>query len=203
MTKRTILLVGSTLLALAGCANKFEAITPEIQASMLADLKAGKLNLDCGIKCDFTWIAQASSVHAYDVAEHWDDLAVHVMQIGYGNDLAYYYLGQAAQGLGYHQAAIGYYNYALALNGGQNALLQCASGRTESNDPCQGVDIAGSIPVLVQASRDALAQQVAAEEARSRPQPVVHHHHRSASSPTSANNDPGWVTPPPPPTGTQ
>jgi len=190
-------LAGLSLLLLGGCAAKYDALTPELHTSMLGDLKSGKLTLDCGLKCDITFIAQASSLHAFDVAERWDDLATHVMQIGYGNDLAYYYLGQAAQGLGYQQAAIGYYTYALALNSGQNALLQCASGRSQNVDPCQGVDLAGSIPVLIQASRDAIAQQeqaeAAAAEAASQPPAPVHHHRTAAS-----NASPAWVTPPPP-----
>jgi len=111
---------------------------------------------------------------------------VRVMQIGYGNDLAYYYLGQAAQGLGYHQAAIAYYNNALAIATGADPLMKCETAQGEGNDPCQGVDIAGSIPVLVQASRDALAQQAAS---------VRHRRPRSNVQPASAG--PGWAAPPP------
>jgi hypothetical protein len=189
-------LAGLSLLLLSGCAAKYEALTPELQTSMLGDLKSGKLTLDCGLTCDITFITQASSLHALDMAERWNDLATHVMQIGYGNDLAYYYLGQAAQGLGYHQAAIGYYSYALALSSGQDALLQCAAGRSQTVDPCQGVDLAGSIPVLIQASRDAIAQQAQADEAAAEaatqsPAPV--HHHRTEASTASAT----WVTPQP------
>ncbi len=175
----------------AGCAAKYEAITPEVQASMMADLKAGKLNLDCGEKCTLTWMAQAPTIHALDVAEKWDDLAVRVMQIGYGSDLAYYYLGQSAQGLGYHPAAIAYYSQSLALATGMNPLTKCAAGQAGGNDPCQGVDLVASIPVLIKASQDVLDQQQAANAA----QPVVHHHKKQATaSPASST----WEAPPPP-----
>jgi len=174
--------------ALSGCANKYDTVTPELRASMLADLRAGRMSLDCGAKCTLTWFAQAASIHSVDIAEQWQDLAVRVMQIGYGNDLAYYYLGQAAQGLGYHQAAIAYYNNALAIATGADPLMKCETAQGEGNDPCQGVDIAGSIPVLVQASRDALAQQAAS---------VRHRRPRSSVQPASASSGPGWAAPPP------
>jgi hypothetical protein len=185
MGVRHLLGAAAIAVGLIGCANKYETVTPELQASMLADLRAGRLSLDCGQKCSLTWFAQASSIHAIDRAENWTDLAVRVMQIGYGDDLAYYYLGQAAQGLGYHKAAIAYYNYAFGLANGADPLLRCESAQDQGNDPCQGVDIAGSIPVLIQASRDALAQAAP----RRRPKPH--------SNITPASAGPGWVAPPP------
>ena len=188
-------LAGATLLAvmLAGCETKVATLTPDVQAGMMTDLQQGKLTLDCGIKCDFTWISQVPQIHALDIAERWNDLAVRVMQIGYGNDLAYYYLGQAAQGLGYHQAAISYYNYALALSVSPDPTLRCGSN-AGAGDNCQGVDIAGSVPVLIQASKDALAQQqqeAADAAAAAAPAPVHHHHHKPAATATQ------WVAPPP------
>jgi len=188
--RRILIAVSSSLLILAGCANKYGAVTPELQASFMSDLKAGKMNLDCGAGCSFTWISQAPSIHALDIAEKWPDLAVRVMQIGYGSDLAYYYLGQAAQGLNYQQAAIGYYSTSLALATGPNPLLKCSAGQGAGGDPCQGVDLVGSIPVLVQASRDAIAQQIAAQDA---PAPVKHHHHHTPAASTAS----GWAAPPP------
>jgi len=214
--KRATCLAASVALVamLAGCATKVETVTPEMQATMMSDLQAGKLNLDCGLKCDLTWITQESQVHALDIAERWQDLAVRVMQIGYGNDLAYYYLGQSAQGLGYHQAAIAYYNYAYALSNGTNPLLKC-EGSGDGGGGCQGVDLIASIPVLIQASRDAIAKQeadAAAAAAAAAPAPV-HHHHKpkpkwvappppSDAAPASGSGGSGWVAPPPPPPAT-
>ena len=183
--------------SLAGCANKYDTVTPELQASMMSDLRAGKPNLDCGLKCKLTWESQAPSIHALDIAERWPDLAVRVMQIGYGSDLAYYYLGQSAQGLQYHQAAIAYYNDAGAVSAGGNALLRCEDAKSDTGNACQGVDIAASLPVLVQASRDALAAEQAKELAAQTPAPVVHHrHHKAATTPVAQHPD-GWATPPP------
>ncbi len=183
---------------LAGCANKYDTLTPELQASMMSDLRAGKPTLDCGLKCKLTWENQAPVIHQLDIAERWPELAVRVMQIGYGSDLAYYYLGQSAQGLQYHDAAIAYYNDAYAVASGGNALLRCEDNHVGGGDSCQGVNIATSIPVLVQASRDALAVEQARELAAQAPPPQsTRHHHRKPAAPPAAQQSDGWQTPPP------
>jgi hypothetical protein len=132
------------------------------------------------------------------------------MQIGYGSDLAYYYLGQSAQGLAYHPAAIAYYSQSLALATGMNPMTKCSAGASDGNDPCQGVDLIASIPVLIKASQDVLDQQAAAAAASHR---VVHHHHKKPASsstggsgwvappPAASSGGSGWVAPPPPPSG--
>jgi hypothetical protein len=198
---RHLLAAGTCLALLSGCAAKYDTVTPDVQAKMLADLQAGKPVLDCAEKCSFTWGSQVAAIHQLDLAERWNDLAVQVMRIGYGSDLAYYYLGQAAQGLGYYQASIAYYNWSLGLNTGANPVLKCANGEALRaqlglpGDSCQGVDLAGSIPVLIQASRDKIAEQEAAAQAAAAPAPVVHHrHHKSAATDTGGT---GWAVPPP------
>lgn len=207
---RQLLAISACAAILAGCAAKYEAVTPDVQAKMMGDLQAGKPVLDCGAKCSFTWGAQAAAIHQLDLAEKWNDLAVRVMQIGYGSDLAYYYLGQSAQGLGYHQAAITYYGWSLGINTGTDPMLKCASGTAlaaqlnlQSGDHCQGVDLAASIPVLIQASRDALAQQAAAAAAAqaSEVAPAPVHHTRHVQKSATNTGGTGWVAPPPAPSG--
>jgi hypothetical protein len=182
-------------LALAGCANKYDVLTPDLQAKFMDDLKAGKPTLDCGQKCLITWIAQVPTIHQLDLAESWTPLADKVMQIGYGNDLAYYYLGQSAQGLGFHQAAITYYTTSLALATGPDPLMKCA-GLQDNLQNCQGVDLVASIPVLVDASKKVLAQQQAdadaAAAAAAAPPPVVH-----KKRPKAVANNSIWSAPPP------
>ncbi len=211
MTRTALLAAAAATLVLSGCSSQYQALTPELQASMLSDLQAGKLALQCHAGCTLSWLTQAPSIHQLDIAEKWNDLAVRVMQIGYASDLSYYYLGQSAQGLGYHQAAIAYYSESMQLNTGPNPLAKCATLQSAGSDPCQGVDIASSLPVLIQASRDVLAQQqadaAAAEaQAQAAAAPVHHHHHRTATASSSsatgsgATGGSGWVAPPPPAT---
>ena len=110
---KRLLIAGATLclFAVAGCESNYKVVTADVQVQMLDDLKMGKLTLDCTASCMMTWISQASTVHVLDMSERWKDLAIKVMQIGFGEDLSYYYLGQAAQGLGYHKAAINIIRY--------------------------------------------------------------------------------------------
>ncbi len=93
-------------------------------------------------------------------AERWSDLATGVMRIGYGGDLAYFYLGQAAQGFGYYQASIAYYSQARALADSSNVTMQC-SGVRRSEDRCQGIRISAAVPALIESSRDALQREAA------------------------------------------
>ncbi len=194
---RRILAGAVAMLALlAGCEQKVATLTPELQAGMMNDLQAGKMTLDCGLKCHFTWVAQVPQINALDTSERWTDLAVRVMQIGYGSDLAYYYLGQAAQGLGYHNAAIAYYTTSLSIATGPDPLAKCEGTGAGANN-CQGVDLVDAIPKLIQASRDAIAQQQAdAAAAAAAAAPPVVHHRKPKPKPTS-----NWVAPPPPASG--
>jgi tetratricopeptide (TPR) repeat protein len=153
---------------------KYKSITPEISSSIMDDLKHGRTNLDCDNLCALSFINKQSDLYALDMAENWKDLAIAVARIGHGEDLAYYYLGQAAQGLGYHEAAIKYYAQAAAIatDHAKNKLQCAAEGDIGqqvippvllSMPPgpeggCSGVDIPSVVPVLIQASRTAMAK---------------------------------------------
>jgi hypothetical protein len=60
-----------------------------------------------------------------DAIGRWQDLALLVAQVGYMNDLGYYYLGHAAENLGYWQAAQRYYPDRRTAFGGS---LSCHQG---------------------------------------------------------------------------
>ncbi|HKM63869.1 MAG TPA: hypothetical protein VJY39_15400 [Acidisphaera sp.] len=169
----------------AGCMTQasLPPVTPEVQATMLDDLRAGRMTLDCGAACSATWTAQLGAIRAFDAADHYADLAVRVMQVRYGSDLAYYYLGRAAQGLGDYTAAIAYYQHALDLANGTDPVLRCEA----VSAACQGVDLAGTLPVLIQASQRELAESTPHTTVRRRP---------AHAAPATAG--PGWATPPPP-----
>ena len=179
----------SLVLALSGCATQTPVTDP------MGDLKAGKLNLTCGVLCSLQWNFQVGSINALDVAERWPDLATAVMKISYGNDLADYYLGQSAQGLGYHEAAIAYYTYALALSNGSDPLLKCEGIPGQTDDKCQDVDLVNSIPVLIHASRDAIAARDAQQAPPPPPPPPPRKHHKR-KPPASTGS--GFEAPPPP-----
>ncbi|WP_028219349.1 tetratricopeptide repeat protein [Paraburkholderia oxyphila] len=185
-----ILILSMSALLLSACAEKFDTMTPEIHAKIYNDLKAGNLTLDCTVNCMLTWNKQVAALQALDMAEQWDDLATRVVQIGYRQDLAYYYLGQAAQGLSYHDAAIKYYKEALTLTTTQSPLEQCTHAIGLQN-PCQGVDITSVVPVLIKASEDALAKSTKSAKVKKKASSAGPNWAVPAPAPSN------WAAPPP------
>jgi hypothetical protein len=92
---------------------------------LMSQFQAGQPLLDCRADCSGAWGANRQKVATLDATGRWQELALLVMQIGYMNDLSYYYLGHAAENLGYMQAAQRYYRIAERLSVTQ---MSCAQG---------------------------------------------------------------------------
>ena len=154
---------------------------------MMSALRTGKLLLTCGSGCRPSWDREVTTVSALNRAERWSDLALRIMQIGYGSDLAYFYLGQAAKGMGYYQAAIVYYVQARALADSSDVAMQCeAASRV---DGCQAIRIADAAPASIALSRAALLREVTDDAA---PAPVRPHRIKmKAALPVAAGSRPG------------
>ena len=98
-----------------GCASGgIQSSTGEPLPDVLAALKSGQVRLSCDAACAVSWGATRHQVKALHDNELWNHLAIEVSRVGYKVDLAYYYLGRAAEGLGYYHSASIYYNLALA-----------------------------------------------------------------------------------------
>lgn len=126
-------------LTLGSCATQYGPMTPELQARLQADLVAGKASLDCNIGCVGTWVFQRDALGLLAQREDWVGLGTKVMQIGFQEDLAYYYLGRAAEGLKAYDAAKKYYGITgyIATHPG---TLRCGDIEATANmDPCNGV----------------------------------------------------------------
>jgi hypothetical protein len=95
---------------------------------LMRQLQAGQPMLDCRNDCLFAWDQNRRQAAALDATGRWQDLALLVMQIGYMNDLSYYYLGRAAENLGYLQAAQRYYRIAERLSVTQLSCHQAEVG---------------------------------------------------------------------------
>jgi len=81
-------------------------IAPETPPDVLLQhLKAGDPIRECNYACRDAWNLNRPTALILNETRHWPELAVLVMQTGYVNDLTYYYLGRAAEGLGYRDAA--------------------------------------------------------------------------------------------------
>src|SRR5712691_6149365 len=101
-------------LALAGCAEPPPASVDP--ADSLAQLRAGQALLSCREPCLAEWLRAQPQAAQLDADARWQDLAALVMRIGYQDDLSLYYLGRAAQGIGYLGAAADYYRQSTQLS---------------------------------------------------------------------------------------
>jgi hypothetical protein len=110
------------LTAVTACTMKNLNVPPD---QLMSQFKAGQPTLDCRADCGLAWDQNRQKAAALDATGRWQDLALLVMQIGYMNDLSYYYLGHAAENLGYLQAAQRYYRIAERLSVTQ---MSCAQG---------------------------------------------------------------------------
>lgn len=128
-------------LGLAACA-PVQTMNPEFRAQTLSALRSGTINLDCGAACAWGWVTERERMRAFDAAGDWESLALRVAQVGYQKDLAYYYLGRAAEGLGYREAALAYYGDSYTLATGSQPGAQC---RQVAGD-CMGVNLLAVLP---------------------------------------------------------
>lgn len=69
----------------------------------------GYVLLKCNLSCTFRWGEAREEMRGLYDSSQWLKLAAKVMEIGYENNLSYFYLGRAADGLGFDYAALRYY----------------------------------------------------------------------------------------------
>lgn len=106
-------LLGLACLVLAGCAER-PAVTP---AEAVAKLQTGRPLLSCQDACVAEWQRAQPQAAQLAAGGRWADLAALALRIGYQDDLSLYYLGRAADGLGYPAAAASYYRQSMRLSG--------------------------------------------------------------------------------------
>jgi outer membrane protein OmpA-like peptidoglycan-associated protein len=99
---------------LFGCASQMpQGIDGKPVFDVMNSLKKGDLRLNCNVTCSGKWGGERKSAKKLYDNQLWNDLAVKVANVGYKINQNYYYLGSAAEGLGYQDAAITYYKLAL------------------------------------------------------------------------------------------
>jgi hypothetical protein len=123
-----------TCAALNACTMKNANVPP---GELMHQFQAGQAMLNCSMEeCGLGWIHDLPNAAALEATGRWEELALSVMRIGYGDDLSYYYLGRAAENLGYLQAAQRYYRMAEQLSVTQMACRKPKVGV----DICNGHD---------------------------------------------------------------
>lgn len=139
--RSTLLFAAGVTLALSGCgtATQVGFSDPSARAAALERFHAGTAGMSCGagFDCTFKWIVAEPAMQRMAQAQKWDDLADVVMAAGMDVDAAWFYLGLAAQGENYNNAARVYYETALrkTMAGGPSA---CA---TFGEEFCTGIDL--------------------------------------------------------------
>jgi hypothetical protein len=175
----------ATVAALAACAMQNANVPP---AQLMSELQAGQPMLDCRADCGFSWGDNRQQAATLDAAGQWRQLALLVMQIGYMNDLTYYYLGHAAENLGYLQAAQKYYRIAEKLSVTEMSCHQAEVNLENMGIP-QNVCSGYVFPDALYPHLEVVESQLAAPSAPSGPSPTHHVKRRvvrKPSSPTTA-----------------
>jgi hypothetical protein len=94
------------LLMLAGCAGLSGQVSP---SQAVDQVRSGLPLLSCHETCVEQWRAAQPEAANLAATGRWPELAALVVNTGYQDDLSLYYLGRAAEGLGYPGAAASYY----------------------------------------------------------------------------------------------
>ncbi len=108
---------GALAFLLAGCSSVPSSGITRVKAGRVElsdEFKNGEARLGCRMPCALTWGLFRDRAKALYNARAWSDLAVNVLRIGYADDLTYFYLGKAAEGLGHYRAAENYYRLSRA-----------------------------------------------------------------------------------------
>jgi len=110
------LAIAASVLATAGCNVVSVGIQdPAQKAEAMRAFHAGEAQMNCGrgLDCAVYWNEARKPASRLAVAHRWNDVADVVLGAGYDQDLTWFYLGLAADNLGYAQAARVYYDTAV------------------------------------------------------------------------------------------
>jgi len=95
--------------------------------------RSGEAVLEC-TSCALGFGNRADKLKTLDARGDWEGLAREVLDVGYSQDIAWYYLGRAAAGQGLREAALRYYQHAANL--ARNKETHC---KGVFSDLCNGV----------------------------------------------------------------
>lgn len=135
---------------LASCASGGIAVNaPDFQNKFAT----GNIRLTCKLECAGTVGFARQKMRSLYNNKLWMDLAKEVASIGYENDQQYFYLGAAASGLGYRNAARTYFSLA------NSTTLKCGG----SPNVCDGLNFPADINTWINALNVADAKDAAAK----------------------------------------
>ena len=125
---RLFVIGGGTMLLPMACAPLATQSPANTAMSNVGAFEHGEVALNCRVACAAAWNASRPELLRRYIAANWHGLADLVIETDFQNDLAYFYLGRAAEGLGKNDAALNYYRIAGALATGPDQSLKCRDG---------------------------------------------------------------------------
>jgi outer membrane protein OmpA-like peptidoglycan-associated protein len=140
---------------LFGCASRMaQRPNGEEVFDVISSLKKGELRLNCGVSCSGTSGFYSKKTNDFFNNQLWNDLAIEIARIGYSEDLAYYYLGRSAEGLGYPDEAKVYYKLSMsAIHHCPKNLINGFSFPYDANAALQRLE---KIPSVEKAKSDSI-----------------------------------------------
>ncbi len=97
--------------------------------------RSGEAVLECE-HCALSFSGRGGRLKALDASEDWETLAREVLDVGYSQDIAWYYLGRATEGLGLREPARIYYRHA-----GHLARRKETHCKGLFSDMCNGISL--------------------------------------------------------------
>jgi len=133
--------VVAAAILLSGCTHKYEELPPEQQQARFHDFMTGRIILDCQVSCAGAFGYHRRELASFNTTQNWRALADNVMKIGFNQDLSWYYLGRAAEGLNYLSAARVYYAKALSGAPACDSLFDACDGFKFPDEAQKRLDI--------------------------------------------------------------
>ena len=121
------------LLVASACAVDPRDLDRSSQTQAMDSFRRGEIRLTSFVATAPRWGLNRARLKALHDAERWQELALRIVILNHGEDLSWYYLGRAAEGMGYRDAARIYYRRA------QTAAFKCIG----LFDNCDGIHVLG------------------------------------------------------------
>jgi hypothetical protein len=172
------------------CAPIIHGLPAKTEAQTAEQFRHGEVVLDCRVACAGNWNANRPELLRRYIARNWTGLADLVIRTGFQEDLAYFYLGRAAEGLGENEAALSYYRVAGALATGPDPSFKCHGGA----DLCDGFTLPQELYARIQIVHASMGKNRPAVARRSPPRPKL-----DDPAPIEVTSAPLPSPPPPPP----
>jgi hypothetical protein len=179
---RNALLSAGLLTVLSACAPTGSPASLKASAvQSFEQFEGGEAALSCRASCANAWDRSQSELFGLYEAGDWQNLALRVLQINHRQDLGYFYLGRAAEGLRRRLAALAYYRAATDLATGPDPTAKCNA----SGSRCNGLNLLNEALLRIQIVSAPRGSAVQARNAGRNP---------GSSRPNASTP---WVDPPP------